>query len=721
MKRLYFTLILFLLSNVYIFSATTLSFRYSNPKIVYSYNDTYFGNCINLEWDIEIMASVADTRYWSIQIIQNYNAGALNDFYFVPGSFVSSRYTKTSNTNSGYLNLFITSTDPVGDTNPNKFSLIPTTYTKVGTFKCRITNQSALAGISFRALGMDGQEQEKLIVSPWTQYYTNPNIYEGTDLTNLYLGRVYSAAGWSQYGGSTLDVLYTDWATSVNTSIWEGTATIPTTGTSLASAVRIHSPATLTIPNTGQLTVSGATEINTANGLVIQSDATGTGSLITGSASGSASVQRWMTTGAWHIVSSPLSQSVSDFLGANANVATATNGTDRGMMDYIPATNEWSSFFTNSSGGSLGAGKGFSMRVGASDAAVTFTGSLQAGGVSASTAAGYWNCIGNPYTSAIGIATGSASVSKFLDINASNFEPSYGAIYVWNKPDASNGLTGNYTAISNTSPDFTDVQQGQAFMVNAKAAVFSFSFTSAMQTHLPALALKSAETAWPSIKLEATVGAQISSTIIAFNNGMTKGLDPTYDAGLLKGASDLIVYTKLVEDNGIPFAIQALPANDYSSMIIPVGLDFKTGGDVVFSAALTNLPLDCKVILEDKLTKTFTDLSKNVYTATIAANSSISDRFQIHTSYQTTGIAANGFDDQLSAYTVRNTEIRVKGSVSKQAVATLYDIQGRVVLVKNLEEGNLNIIGTPNLRTGIYMLYVKDNNKFKAFKLPVTE
>ena len=40
---------------------------------------------------------------------------------------------------------------------------------------------------------------------------------------------------------------------------------------------------------------------------------------------------------------------------------------------------------------------------------------------------------------------------------------------------------------------------------------------------------------------------------------MTKGLDPSYDVGKMKGNPDIALYTKLIEDNGIDFTIQALP------------------------------------------------------------------------------------------------------------------------------------------------------------------
>ena len=219
----------------------------------------------------------------------------------------------------------------------------------------------------------------------------------------------------------------------------------------------------------------------------------------------------------------------------------------------------------------------------------------------------------------------------------------------------------------------------------------------------------------------ASVNNQKSSTTIAFNSAMTKGLDPTYDAGLLRGRSELILYSKLVEDNGIPFAIQALPDNSLGTMIIPLGVESKTGGEIVFSIENMNLPTDCQVILEDKQSHTFTELSMNNYTTTVAANSSSSDRFSLQISNLNTKVDQGSLVDKLSAYAVRNTEIRINGSVSNRAVATLYDIQGKVVLVKTLEEGSLNVVRTPNIKTAIYLLSVNDGGKIQRFKIPVNE
>ena len=508
----------------------------------------------------------------------------------------------------------------------------------------------------------------------------------------------------------------------------------PTPGKpAVCNNLTIESGAVLTIATGQKLTVAGnLTNNNTAGtvGIIIQSDSKGTGSLITNTALGTGSVeaQRYMTTGAWHMVSSPLSgQTINNFLTSNANIPTSKTATiSRGMMDYNPATNNWNSFFTNTTPGSLGTGNGFSMRVGTANAAITFTGTLQAGTQSASgLSPGNWNCIGNPFTSSIGInnLSGSGSTNNFLTVNAANLDDSYGAIYVWAQPDISNGVAGKYTTISNTPTDDAafDVQQSQAFFVKMNTSTTSVRFTPAMQFHNTVLALKSSNIAWPTIKLIASFNSQKSSTIIAFNSAMTKGLDPTYDAGLLKGGSDLLVYSRLVEDNGIPFTIQALPDNDFSSLIIPIGLDFMTGGEVVFSSELMNLPSDCKVILEDMLTKTFTDLSTTVYKTTIAANSVITDRFRLKTTSTTTGLDKETTAYKLTAYANRNIDIRIIGPVSKNTVATLYDIYGSVILVKKLKDGNMNIIPLPNIKIGIYMLSVNDNGRLNGFKILIRE
>lgn len=137
-----------------------------------------------------------------------------------------------------------------------------------------------------------------------------------------------------------------------------------------------------------------------------------------------------------------------------------------------------------------------------------------------------------------------AATANFLTVNTANLDPSFVAVYIWdNVPDANNGQTGHYTAINNTFHPYDELQQGQAFMLLMDPEKTSVSFTPQMQFHGSSLPLKSAQTRWPTIKLVATVSDQTSSTVIAFNSDMNKGLDLGYDAGLLKGGADFL-YTQ---------------------------------------------------------------------------------------------------------------------------------------------------------------------------------
>jgi hypothetical protein len=126
------------------------------------------------------------------------------------------------------------------------------------------------------------------------------------------------------------------------------------------------------------------------------------------------------------------------------------------------------------------------------------------------------------------------------------------------------------------------------------------------------------------------------------------------------------------------------------------------------------------VILEDKLTHTFTDLSKGSYKAAVLANTSTSERFFLHT-----GDIISSLEDQslangkLTAYARGNKEIRVIGEVGEGAIATLYNGLGQVVLTKKLGTGSLNIIGLPNLNSGVYLLNINDKGTPQTIKVMV--
>ena len=492
----------------------------------------------------------------------------------------------------------------------------------------------------------------------------------------------------------------------------------------VCNTLTIQDGASLTIAAGNSLTVSGSIANATVNsGLVIESNASGTGSLIATNGttgSGTALIERYMPELVWHIVSSPAGgQTVTDFIGDNTGIpyipASGLLPDRYGMMDYDPALDKWNDYFTDATAiteGSLGIGKGYMVRV------MNVVNNLRFKGVinptfTVSVSTG-WNCIGNPFTSAIRINTAAGS-DNFMTVNTGLFDDNNKALYFWNQTKSGGA---GYDVVNLADDGATYAQVGQGFFMKAKAAGDA-SFTTAMQTHQTAAPFKAATVPYPRIRIIAAANNKTVSTDIKFIKGTQKGLDPGYDAGLFTTDKSFSIYTKLVEDNGVQFQLQCLPPTGYDKMVIPIGIESKAAGEIVFTVETVQLAPDCKVILEDKLTHTFTDLSKNSYKASVLANTSASDRFFLHTGDIISGVEDQVLQGKLTAYANGNTEIRIIGEVGDGAVATLFNGLGQVVLTKKLGAGRLNIIGLPNLSSGLYLLNIDNFGTPQTIKVMV--
>ena len=492
----------------------------------------------------------------------------------------------------------------------------------------------------------------------------------------------------------------TNWHTANN---WTP-ATVPTAG------YNVTIPAGLT--NYPVLSVAGA-----CNNLTIESSVTSTGSL-TGQSNltvnGTTTVERYMTGNAWHLVSSAVpNESIADFLSANTNVST--NGSSRGMMDYDESINDWNTFFLNSGqSGSLTPGKGFSLRTDA-DGTVTFDGSLAIGTVNTTVARTDnfgWNCVGNPYASAIYVNDAADADNNFIDLNASNLDASYSSIYVWDQ------LNEAYSIIALGDAAFY-AQVGQAFFVKANSEATQVQFTTAMQTHQSAAAFKSGTVASPEIGLKVTMDDRERATRIKFNDAMTTGLDVGYDAGVFKTGFD--IYTQLVEDNGVDFGLQSLPLSNIKSYEIPVGVEVKEAGDISFSLYQENFQANVIPVLTDKKAGkqfVFTGES-NVYTTTVSAEENGYGRFVL-TFSSVTGIE-NLLPQPLSYKAwCSNGQIIISGETTGDAVVAIYDVQGRKLATHQLENTNLNHIEAPAATAGIYLLHIQDSGRTKVLKVVST-
>lgn len=331
---------------------------------------------------------------------------------------------------------------------------------------------------------------------------------------------------------------------------------------------------------------------------------------------------------------------------------------------------------------------------------------------------GGWNLLGNPYASAI-------SVTKFIDANfntdwnTSLFDPNYVALYLYNGGTyqyVTKGETG-WGAIwpNGAYLDANYIQAGQAFFVLAMNNGVRFNFSPSMQEHATAVPLlKSAkpEDRWPGIALNAKIGNSESRTVVVFNSAMSFGLDPGYDIGFLNSASELNIYTTLVEDNGAIFAMQALPEDSVTANLIPIGVDFAKGGKLTFSAD-TETFRNYKYWLEDRETGIMTDLSVEDYSVDLPAQTFGIGRFFLHLKVgrpNRSQTSQHGFNE-IRIWITHNRVVNVQGNISAESFCEVFDIHGRRIYENNLSANSFHSFSIPDITSGIYIVRVTDGDK----------
>jgi trimeric autotransporter adhesin len=476
----------------------------------------------------------------------------------------------------------------------------------------------------------------------------------------------------------------------------------------------IRSGGRLTVQPGGRLTSTG-TLVNNAGtgGIVVESNANASGSVIQNSSGVQATVQRYVSGAQWHIISSPVSgQSISGFLPGNISYSA--------VNDYYALTHYyekketstaggWGAYYTTSTGGNLIAGKGYLAARSTDKSFINFAGNLNYETISipVTRLGNGWNAIGNPFASAIGVRNGAGSSQNFLGVNSHKIDQSYGAIYIYD-PDVPGYRIINNVPAEADQLEWDYVQSGQGFIVKSIEGGESISFTQEMRHHENGAVMKSLGSQWSKIKLRVDSDNKSANTLIAFNSNMTKGLDPTYDAGQFGSDVGFSLYTRLVEmDNGVNFAIQALPDYDLQEIVIPVGFDFSEGGEVTFSAGEIQLPGGVSAMLEDRQLGTFTDLKEKNYTVTLDANSSGPGRFYVYLDIRITNTDDISMPEEglLEIYSF-GKEIHIIGEIGNNSYATLYDLMGRQVKVVRLERGHRNSFMVDDFKRGIYLIRV---------------
>lgn len=585
MKRVIFLLLSVMLTSVLIAQTPQLTFKIENPRIVYSYNDKFGGYCQNLEWDVYLKCDQSGTRYKAIGINFSIDEVNLTDFDYTPGNIGPapaqlSRYNITVTNNSGNFNFALTSNQPYNSTITNRFTEIPTTFDLFGTFRARIVDYTIQDNIHFLVNLMNGQQYEKLFASPWSRKYLDPNLYEG-NMDNIYLGRIYNAStGWWQYGGTTPDAQYIDWNTAVNTTVWEGTATITQSDNTAAmfQNLNIINGATLNIAANKWATVQGnLTNTGSASNLVVQSG----GSLITqGTVTGQGTLYSATANNAWKLISPPVP-------GLTANLFL-----NQYLQSYDEATNTWSDIVNATT--PLVVGKGYA----AWAPATTYTGTFNTGdfNIPVTKNGPGFNLVGNPYPSG-------------LDINnPSAWGGGLGAgKWVWNQ------AFGNYQTTVNTVPP------AQGFFVLA-SATNTFTLPNTARTHTSTPLIKSGEA--NELKLLVEGNNYADEAFVKLAAGSTVNFDYAYDVPKMFGLVDAPqMYTVVPQGEFTQLTTNVFPdiaTNDVVPLHLRVGAETSY---TLTASGIESFVEQTKVTLVDLKTGTSQVLNNSpVYSFTASPN-----------------------------------------------------------------------------------------------------
>jgi hypothetical protein len=331
-----------------------------------------------------------------------------------------------------------------------------------------------------------------------------------------------------------------------------------------------------------------------------------------------------------------------------------------------------------------------------------------------------WNLIANPFASYLNGNSTADGTNNFLTVNTAAIDDVFEAIYGWNADGT------GYTIYNNTSTA-THLAPGQGFFVAAAGSGGdqTITFTKAMQTVTGVddfVAAKSSVTSYELVLDMHSDAVKVADTKFYFKEGLTLGVDPGYDAGAFNQSSGFS--SRLLEqDNGIGMAINAMPIDAMSNVIIPLVIYQQAGVSLKIQIANSTIPEDINVYLEDTIENTFTLLTTESFELLAQTTFGGVGRFFLHVTTSTLSTDTVSSTSLLTAYKgVGNAYISIEGlqQFSKPAELTLYNALGMKILSRNIQNpSQKEMLSTAGIKTGVYILKVQAENIVFTKKLVI--
>jgi hypothetical protein len=441
--------------------------------------------------------------------------------------------------------------------------------------------------------------------------------------------------------------------------------------------------ANLTLEADKWLTVYGNLDISSGN-LIIQSDGSGQGSLITyGTVSGQADIEKKISDGTWHLVSSPVDD------------ATAIVFYGEYLQTYDEPTDSWVE--VESENELLNPMQGYALWGVAPlrNTTYIFNGTPNTGNTSfgfSYTSTG-WNMIGNPYPS--GIDWDSVATDLPAGLND--------AIYYL---DATTGNYVSYIAgLGNGSP-FIPAMQG--FWVNAYANG-TLSFNNEERTHQGSgLYYKNEEILNNYIELLAARNSEFDQAFIRFRDVATAEFDGKYDAYKLMAMNKNFPQLFTYAGNDI-LSINQLPEVEV------MDLGFYCGASGTYTILLAEMNGIAKCLLEDMTTGQTQDLKMGSYSFAYTAGEP-EKRFKLH--FDANSVYQAKADENIHIYSKRKNVIVSSKNVIQNSQLQITDLSGRILLETDIDNQQSFSLNT-GLSSGIYLVVLKGQGSIKTEKVMI--
>ncbi|MBN2174660.1 MAG: T9SS type A sorting domain-containing protein [Bacteroidales bacterium] len=463
----------------------------------------------------------------------------------------------------------------------------------------------------------------------------------------------------------------------------------------------INAGGDLTIYPSGGFKLNAGT-FNVSGNSYFEADNTGMAAFIdngTFNVSGTTTVEQYLTSERWHLVSAPISN------------ATINTYFDIYLREYDEPTDSWA-YLVNPTTLPMNVTEGYSAW--ASDdytgtTTVSFVGSLNAGidypiASLSYTAGNGWNVLGNPYPAP-------------LQWNNT-----------WSKTDLSdwacvhnNGNDECYNAATNTGwPNPGDMADGiipstQGFWVRATSSSASVTIPASERMFSDqAFYKESAVTVNESIRLRIDGNNDFDAMLLQFIPDATTGYDPRYDLEKRWGYDESPQIYSIIDENTL-FSVNVLPEL-YSGLVIPAGFQVGAPGEYTLTLTqLENMKANLTIVLEDIRENTFTQMNINDTYVFTAEPIDESHRFNIHFKDATIGINDNlGSGANVYAY---DDIVYIQTSGGQPSLISIYDVTGREI--ENLKSNAEDIIRIKVTEgTGYYVVKVltdKDLTTQKVF------